>query len=223
MKHKHLVSMVLIGICTLLLIGMNAYPFINHNGAGGGYGDGDENDEGSICSYSGAIEFYIVQGAGYFLEANMDIQSLLRQVELQNLQGIDYQEMQSVVNSALENMNNAKQSYELLVQTALRTPYNQSVIEILKDFDYESFMKEYSLNGVIFEKVRGFLQKGDITGVFKYTHSRCLEIIYYLNAINISVSRYRLPGLSICWRLNEITADVSLFGSYVARVFAGIR
>ena len=221
MKHKHLISMVLTGICTLLLIGMNAYPFINLNGSGGGYGD--ENDGGNICSYGGAIEFYIVQGAGYFLEANMDIQSLLRQVELQDLQGIDYQEMQAVVNRARENMNNAKQTYELLIQTAQKTPYNQPVIEILKNFDYESFVKENSLNGAIFEKVRGFLQKGDITGVFKYTHSRCLEIIDFLDAINQAVSRYNLPGLSIFWRLNERAAGVSLFGSYVARVFAGIR
>lgn len=220
MKHKYLISMVLTGICILLLIGMNAYPFINCNGAGGGYGDG--SDDESICSYGGTIEFYIVQGAGYFLEANMDIQSLLRQVELQDLQGINYQEMQAVVNSALENMNNAKQAYELLIQTALKTPYNQPVIEILKDFDYESFSKEYGLSGVIFEKVRGFLQKGDITGVFKYTHSRCLEIIDLLDTIKQSVTRDQLPGLSIFWRLNESTADVSLFGSYVARVFAVI-
>ena len=125
--------------------------------------------------------------------------------------------------SALENMNNAKQTYEFLIQTAIKTPYNQSVIDILKDFDYESLMKENGLNGTIFEKVRGFLQKGDITGVFKYTYFRFLEIIYYLDAINLDVYRYHLPGLSIYWRLNESTADVSLFGSYVARVFAGIR
>lgn len=222
MKHKHLISMVLTGICTLLLIGMNAYPFINHNGAGGGYGDGDGSDDESICSYGGTIEFYIVQGAGYFLEANMDIQSLLRQVELQDLQGFNYQEMQAVVNSALENMYNAKQTYELLIQTALRTPYNQPVIEILKDFDYESFMKENGLNRVIFEKVRGFLQKGDITGVFKHTYSRFMEIIELLDAIKQPVSHYQLPVLSIFWRLNENTSYVSLFGSYVARVFAAI-
>lgn len=222
MKHKNFISMVLTVICNLILIGMNAYPFINNNGAGSGYGDGDGSDEVSICSYGSPIDFYIVQGAGYFLEANLDIQSLLRQVELQDLKGVNYNEMQAVLNSAMENMNNAKQTYELLIQTALRTPYNQSVIDILKDFDYESFSKENGLNGTIFDKVRGFLQKGDITGVFKYTYSRCLEIIGLLDTIKQDVYGYRLPGLSIFWQLNERTADVSLFGSYVARIFAGI-
>ena len=223
MKLKKFLKVFIVGFVCFFLVLNHSYSRINCNGAGGGYGDGDGSDDGSICSYGGTIEFYIVQGAGYFLKANSDIQILLRHVELQELEGIDYQEMQRMVNSALENMNNAKQTYEILILTALKTPYNQSVIDILKDFDYESFMKENGLNGVIYEKMRGFLQKGDITGVFKYTYSRCLEIIYLLDAINLAVSRYYLPGLSIFWRLNESTADVSLFGSYVARVFAWIR
>jgi len=216
MNRKHLFLMVLTGICTLIIIGMNAYPFICCNGAGGGYEGGGGL---SIIGDSDTIEDYIVKGAGYFLKADSDIQILLSMVELQDLNGIDYREMQTVVNIALENMNNARQTYEALIQKAGITPYNQSVIAILKNFDYETFRKENGLNSVIFYKVRSFLQMGDITGVFKYTHSRYLEIIELLVIIKQSVSSYRLPELAIFWRLNENTAYISFFGSYVARVF----
>ncbi|UCH92706.1 MAG: hypothetical protein JSV88_20750 [Candidatus Aminicenantes bacterium] len=164
-------------------------------------------------------------GAGYFLKANSDIQILLRQVELQDSLdslGIDYVGMQVTVNSALENMINAKQSYELLIQKAETTPYNQAVIDTLKDFAYDAFMQENGLNRVIFEKVRSFLQKGDITGLFKYTYSRYLEIIELLKIVQQDVSQDKLPGLPVFWQLNETTADISIFGSYAARIFAGI-
>jgi hypothetical protein len=216
MNRKHLILMIFTGLCTLLIIGMNAYPFINNNGAGGGY---DGGGGGGIVKYSDTIEDYIVKGGGYFLKADSDIKIILRMVELQDLQGIDYREMQTVVNSALENMNNAKQTYEALIQKAGITPYNQAVIDILKNFDYGTFRKENGLNSVIFSRVRSFLQMGDITGIFKHTYSRYLEIIVLLDLIKQSVYRYRLPGLSIFWRLNEKSAFTALFGSYVARVF----
>jgi len=220
MKFKKFFLKVSIAVyICLFLVLSNSYTRINNNGAGGGYeGGGGEG----IFGDSSTIEGYIVKGAGYFLKADSDIQILLSMMELQDLNGIDYREMQTVVNSALENMNNAKQTYEALIQKAEITPYNQSVIDILKNFDYEAFMKSNGLNAPIFEKVRGFLQDGDITGSFKYTYSRYLEIIVLLDVIRQSIYRYRLPELSIFWRLNENTAYISFFGSYVARVFAGI-
>jgi hypothetical protein len=220
MNRKHLILKVFTGICTLFMIGMNAYPFICFNGAGGGY---DGGGGGGIVKYSDTVEDYIVKGGGYFLKADSDIKIILRMVELQDLQGIDYREMQTVVNSALENMNNAKQAYEALIQKAGITPYNQAVTAILKNFDYETFRKENGLNRVIFSRVQKFLQMGDITGIFKHTYSRYLEIKILLNVIRPFVYRNRLPELSIFWRLNENTACVSSFGSYVTRIFSNLK
>lgn len=218
---KIFLKVFITGFFCFFLVLSHSYARIDNNGAGGGYEDGSGED--LISGESGTIEAYIVEGAGYFLKANSDIQLLLRLVELQDLQGIDFQDIQAVVNSTLENMNNLRQTYERLIQKAETTPYNQSVINVLKNFAYEAFMKENGLNGEIFEKVRGFLQTGDITGVFKYTYSRYQEIIELLNVIKQAVSGNKLPVLSIFWQLNENTSYVSYFGSYVARVFAGIR
>ena len=93
---------------------MNVFGYVWSNGAGSGYGG--DGDGGRLSS--SPIESYIIEGAGYYLAANADVQKLLRLVELQDLQGIDYTEMTAVIDSVILNMFNAAETYEKLIETA---------------------------------------------------------------------------------------------------------
>jgi hypothetical protein len=165
----------------------------------------------------------VIQGAGYFLKGNSCIQSILNHVELQDFKGIDYNELDQLVNHALFNIILARVTYEQLIQLAEVTPYNREFIFKLKAFDYNYFMTEIGLNGVVFNKVREYLEKGDITGSFKHTYSNLCAVEDLLTAIKNKISVDRIPGLSLIWKLNETCAETSLFGSYAARVFHEIR
>jgi hypothetical protein len=209
---------LLIGIF-IVLLQMNVYSLINNNGAGQSYdGGGGENAAAKNIS----IEAYITRGAVYFLDANSDIQTLLKLVELQDIQGVDMEQLSLVLDSAAVNMKNAVGTYEQLIRQAEITPYNQAVQAALKSFNYDCFMLENQLNQTLFQQVKGFLKKGDITGVLKQTHSGFTGILEMLHSLKQEISGGALPDAPVFRRLNETCAEVSLFGSYAADVFSAI-
>ena len=220
MIKKKLNLKVLFVLFILIIFCLNSFSYILQNGSGQGYTDGNE-DKNILCNVS--IESYVIQGAGYFMEANSYIQSILNRVELKDITGIDFNELYRLVDRALENIKVSRMTYGELIQLAEVTPYNREFIVKLKAFDYRSFMTGMDLNSVVFNQVRGYLERGDITGTFKHTYSKLAAIEDLLKAIKNEISFYRIPGLSLLWKLNETCTETSLFGSYAARVFHALR
>ena len=216
MKNKIFIPLVLIVTFITVILSSSIYPFIKHNGIGGGYDEGEDTREMGTQS----IESYIIEGSGYYLGANSDMQKLLAMVELQDIRGIDYPAVQKILNSAMDKMQKAKEIYGELIEKAEATPYNNYVILLLRYFDYETFRAENDLNETIFERVREKLQAGNITGILKITYSDYKKIIGLLYEINLSVSRNELPGLPLFRKLDRTLASSSLFGSYTAGIFS---
>lgn len=194
---------------------MNMSAYVNCNGAGGGY----EPPGRSLTITNSTIDSYIIESAGFYFAAKLDVEAFLRSIELQDSQGIDYKGLNIVLNRAIANMKAAIAAYETLIREAENTPYNEAVQLKLKTFDYVGFMSFYRLNPIVFEDAAVCLKKGDITGVFKKNHARLVHILELLQVIYNQTSLNKLPGLSIIWQLNEECCEASLFGSYVARVF----
>jgi len=212
--------MILSLIIIIFSSGVSLYPRISFNGSGGGYdgpGDGDSAFENA------SIESMVVEGAGYYLQANACIQSFLNHVELQDVRGVDYSELQRLIANAVENITHARLAYEKLVETAEKTPYNTVVIEQLKAFDYDSFMIENRLNETILKKVEGYLSNGNITGALRHGLSVIGSIQWLLFIVTNYVEFDQMPGLEITWKLNELCAEFSLFGGYTARIFHSLQ
>jgi hypothetical protein len=205
----------------VIVFSMNLFSFVRSNGSGKGYDDdgGEGQGLGIPMQSNKQIDLYVTEGASHFLKAKKNIQQILDMVEMQDIQGLDFNALDWFVDSAIWHMTNALETYEKLIGKAEVTPYNQDIQAWLKEFDYDYFMLENGLNISVFEEVKGFLQQGDITGVFRRTYSRDTEILEMLISIKIEISGEKLPGLSIFWRLNETCDLSSLFGSYIARVF----
>jgi len=98
------------------LLNIKTFSRISANGAGGGYDDPDGKSNLVSTKENSIIENYIEKGGAYFLNAYSDILSISNRIEMANLQGIDYEELKSIVNSAIENIRNAKATYYLLIQ-----------------------------------------------------------------------------------------------------------
>ncbi|NIM12760.1 MAG: hypothetical protein GTO45_11700 [Candidatus Aminicenantes bacterium] len=218
-KESFILNVFVVSIIFFTLSMNLVFARIYCNGAGGGYDDGGgESTDGKNMT----IENYIVEGSGHFLQAKKDIQELLEIVELQDVQGIDFENMNRVVYSALVNINHAIETYDNLIETAEATPYNEIVLSKLRYFNYFGYMIENGLNWIVFNNVEAYLCNGNITGVFKHSHYRFLEVRQLLNNVKEDVSMNKLSGTSVFWKLNETSDEISLFGSYVARVFASL-
>ncbi len=214
---KYVLFMMCIGLFTLL-VKMNMYAVIDCNGAGQGY----EGPGRSLTIENNTIAGYIIEGAGFYLAAKSDVETFLRLIELKDSQGSDYKALNVVVDRAITNMKTAIDMYEKLISEAENTPYNEDVQAKLKAFDYWAFFNLYRLNPYVFYEVANLLNKGDITGIFKKNHNKLVHILELLQAISSQTSLNKLPGLSIIWQLNEACCEASMFGSYVARIFAAI-
>jgi hypothetical protein len=208
-----------VGLC-IIFICTNGYSRINCNQGGSCY---EEGSGGNSITHISSIEDFIVLGGGYFLKANSCVQEFLKMVELKDMEMENFDEMRVVVDRALENMTNAVDTYVALIARAEATPYNIIVIDRLKEFEYDEFRITYRLNRYIFDRVEEYLRKGNITGIFKYNYTGFLDTLALLKTVKCEIEQNRLPDLTILWNLNEKFAGLSLFGSYVARVFHAIN
>jgi hypothetical protein len=190
-----------------------------------GFG-GDNCDRGGTSSLavpsSQTIEQYIVEGAGYYLQSYSDMLLLLNKVEMSEIYGLNYEEAQGIINSAINRLENAKTAYFGLKTLAAVTPYNPDVIHLLVTFDYKNFQKEKGLNPYIFNQVETFLSKGDIRGVYDKLYEDIDTILGKLYNVKYSLDKNEFPVLEELWRINQVYSESISFGQDVAEVFYGI-
>jgi hypothetical protein len=208
----------LIGLL-MFAISLGLYPYIRGNKAGSAY----ENPPGVLSVKSNTIEDLIIEAAGYYFEANSEIQKLLQTLEVQDINGIDIDSFYIYIDSAQLKIQIAFDTYSRLVEKAKQTPYNRSVLESLKQFSYDDYRIEMKLNKVLFDEVEDYLRNGKVTGVFERSISGLSVISNLLLKLKSEVSKDKVISISIAWEINEKLADMSLFGSYVARVFKEIN
>jgi hypothetical protein len=195
----------------------NAFPIILCNGAGGGYGE-PSGGEGLVCD-SSSIENYIKIGAGHYLEAYSSILSFFNRVELAGENNRDFYQWQLILYKAITRVNQAEADYDLLIREAEATPYNETVLLKLKNFDYARSRVTFGLKIEIFQEVESYLKAGNITGVFKRIRASLKEIHYRLETIHAELTQNKMPALVSLWDLNELCSSTLLFGQYVSRVF----
>lgn len=208
-QKKTAILKVLLGVLVLCVFQMNAFSRIILNGSPEGF-EGPEQP---------VIEGLVIEGAGYFLESQSDTLLLLNKIELSDLDGVDYAELQLLVNNALTNMENAKGKYTSLTQIADTTPYDQTVIDQLTAFDYYSFQQANDLNSVIFGEMETYLGSGDIRGLYHKILSDTQTIIDKLTVVKAGLDAGTIPVTSDLWRLNQSYSDTLFTGQYAAEVF----
>jgi hypothetical protein len=218
--NKNLSFIFFILLTILILIPVKIFPIIFGNGSGGGYGGGGGEEGASNSSIS--IEMLVVEGAGYYLNAQTDVMAFLHRVEMSGNYNVNIFELNTLLQRVLNNMYMAAATYDLLISTAEVTPYNETVIMKLKDFDYDQYLLEQGMNPSIFKEVESYLGQGDITGMYKQIRANFKDIIEILKSIKSDVSLYKLPPMSRVWQLNETCFHNLIFGQYAARVFAAL-
>ncbi|UCH97352.1 MAG: hypothetical protein JSV88_11015, partial [Candidatus Aminicenantes bacterium] len=108
----------------------------------------------------------IAEGGTFFLKSSSDFDLFLSLVESSELSGPGYNALQAAINSAINNMEQARTTYFQLKNLADATPYDQEIISRLIEFNYTAFQLEHGLMPSIFEKVKTYLANGDVRGVY---------------------------------------------------------
>jgi hypothetical protein len=180
-------------------------------------------DEVRAINAGSTLNRYVVEGAGHFLKSHATILDFLNRIELNDLNGADFGELQNLIDTAIFHMENARLTYTDLVQLADATPYNPDVIAELKTFNYGKFRHDNGLNFEIFWKVRRYLRRGDVRGVYRKMLRDTEEILDILNDIKTGVFACEIPGISLIWNLNHVCFIALIADQYISMVFYEIH
>jgi hypothetical protein len=208
-KSKAAISRVFLGIFILCFFHMHGIAKYIANSSELGF-----EEPGST-----GIRTYVIEAAGGFLNSQSDFLLFLNKIEMEEINGVDFAELQQVIHNAVVHMENARAKYNDLAQLADNTTYDQPTITVLMGFAYTSFQETKGLNGVIFNEVKAYLIGGDIRGLYHRLLANTQPILDQLTVIKSVVDAQVIPENSNLWRVNQAYSEMLLFGQYAAEIF----
>jgi len=177
----------------------------------------------SVPSVSGLMSMYIVEGAGYVLDARAGVSTFMNRFETAELTGADFGEMRDILSRVIDNLEKAKANYVFINVIAKNTPYRGSVIERLKSFDYPGFQKRSGLYSKVFDRVKRYLKRGNVRGVFSVISKDMDSLLDQLYELKASMDTDQLPAVQSVWKLNQAFSDNIFFGQYFAMVMYEVK
>jgi hypothetical protein len=216
------ISLITISIIFLVFT-VNIHALMIANESDGAYSPPPPSPNGMASISSITLRQLIAYGGGHFFKSAGQINQFFCLVESSEITGPDYKTLQKNLNAAIYYMAQARDTYLQLKNLASVTPYNQEVIYKLLTFNYDSFQEENGLFPVIFEKVKGFLAAGNVTGIYCEFYSYTGHILDLLYTLKKDVDSEIFPDISNIWKVNQKYSEVKLFGQYVAMVFYNLN
>ena len=178
----------------------------------------NECEQGQSLSASSAVPVttlgsLIVSGAWAYLDSYSCFLDYLKNYETG---GSDQKD--SLV-KAYEKITAADAVYKKLIEEAAGFTYNDTAVDRLKQFDYDSYARTFDPGPRVFTQVRVLLEKGDVRGVFQEISRRIRAIADNLEPQVMN----GIPGTGDLWRLSQAYAETLLFGQYAAEIFDRCR
>lgn len=168
------------------------------------------------------IRSYVIEAAGNFLSSQSDFLLFLNKIEIEEINGIDFAELQQIINNAVVHMKSAKAKYNDLTKLADSTPHDQPTITTLMNYYYTSFKGSKGLNSVIFNKVETYLICGDVRGLYHQLLADTQSILEQLTVIKSIVDAEVIPENSNLWQVNQTYSETLIFGQYAAEIFYNV-
>jgi len=216
---KRLITSIVLAFLTLLASFSYQYGYIAANYSCKTFTNQCEDEGGKSASGTLTLGHLIIDAAGFFLQSNSDYQAFLKKIELSDIYGLNYTELQTLINDSIENIEMANSIYYQVWQMSKEFDYDPTILESLIQFDYYGFMAEKNLNFGIFQKVANLLKIGNVRGVYEWLYDATSKILEKLKALKSYVEKGTFPEIQKCWRLNQIYLESELFGQYVSEVF----
>ncbi len=214
---------LIITVLFLLVFTVNLNAAMAGNETDKAYLPPPPKSNGTASIRSITLRQLIADGGGYFFKSAGHIDQFFSLVESSEVTGPDYMGLQKNLNAAISYLEQARNTYLQLKNQAAVTPYNQEVISRLLNFDYDSFLQGNDLFPVIFEKVKGFLAAGNVTGIYNEFYSYTGYILDLLYLLKKDIDAGIFPDISIAWSVNQKYSEFKIFGQYVTRVFYSIK
>jgi len=155
----------------------------------------------------------IENGACSSLESYSYFPGYLKEYEAGNI------DQKEALVKAYESITAADDIYKKIIEISATYSYNETAIDRLKNFDYDTYGKTFDLNPRVFAQVRRLLANGNIRGFFQEIEKRFRALAGYLVTSRTDI----IPEKTGLWRINQAYAETLLFGQYAAEIFDQCR
>ena len=115
---------------------------------------------------------------------------------------------------AIAGLESAKVNYMEAKNIGERIGYIEAKTNWFKEFDYDGFITNNKLNKEIAGRVKSYLLKADILGIYGKSIDDIDKILSTLGNIRRQLQISKKPGIRIFWSLFQQYAEAALFGNY---------
>jgi len=164
----------------------------------------------------------IIKAGGYYLQSHSNYNLLLKKLELAELEGIDYEELKSLIDRTISSLDSANKLYLKIWETSLILEYDPIIIDKLKSFDYIKYRREKRLLPSVFRIVEKLLRRGDVRGLFQKNYIDTRNLLTMLIDISSDIDLCTVPHVSKMWRTNQSFIEFNLVGQYSSEVFMNL-
>jgi len=161
-----------------------------------------------------SIENAVIQGAVHFLQAQSQASLLLAEYEKSGQQPFNFPAALTLTDKSITEIEKALDRYNQAATIGKQTGYINGMIQKCKNFDYNSFASEKSMNSDIMVMVKAYFCQGNIVGIYRQYVEYLGDILINLNLIREKLSQNIVPEISMFWQLVQQFSKAALFGNY---------
>jgi hypothetical protein len=189
----------------ILIFTLKAQPLVTVNDITCAFSEGSEKS---------SIEENIVEGSIHFLQSKSSADLLLCEIEKSANREFNYSLSIEYVEKAISELEISRASYINAIEIGKRIGYIKEKVDWFKFFDYDSFIKDNNLNGELALKVKYYLFRGDVIGIYQQNIDNITNILNTLYLIKDQIKSNRVPDKTAFWKLFQQYAETALFGNY---------
>lgn len=165
----------------------------------------------------------IVDGASSILLSYSNFILLINESELSSKYGFNFKKALDIIDNTTEKLSVAREIYFIVM-----IQYKQNTIDIpelhkLKEFNYDALVQERKLHASVMDKVRLFLEAGDLVGFFEKIVEDTNKIIVLLKSLRQKIQSNTIPDIEELRILYQQFSDYMLFGYYSSLVFSELK
>ncbi len=164
--------------------------------------------------YSASIEGYVIDGASLYFQASSDLMSFYHESEIGGKGIYNSEQALAYVNSAIDHLNHSKARYLEAALLGTTAGYDEERCRCLKEFGYDNFALQRGLMVTVMGKVKGYLSKGNVIGLYNKIASDIDDLTVRLNNIKAQLESGTAPQMPELWELLQKFTETTLFGNY---------
>lgn len=167
-----------------------------------------ENPEKSL------IKDNVISGAIGFLLSKSYSDLILMEYEKSAKETFNYPAVLDHLDKTISALEGSKESYIKAKEIGERLGYMENKISWFKGFNYDEFISTNKLNNDIALKVKSYLSKSDVIGLYQENINNITDILNTLYYIKSNVSSNVKPDISVMWKLLHQYSEALLWGNY---------